>query len=92
MGRIVLLAKEEGDGDDRSRSVSPTYIIKRKATVCEDLNRSHPVVVGGLRSAWEVTWGGSLLCKGNNDWKRFWEDDSQGCSLSQPQNGLLTRA
>ena len=64
MGRIVLPVKEEGDGDGRSKGVSPTYIIKRKATVCEELSQSHPVVVGSLRSAWEATWGGSLLCKG----------------------------
>ena len=72
LGRIVLSVKEEGDGDGRSKSVSPTYIIKRKATIFEKLSQSHSVVVGSLRSAWEATWGGSLLCKGNNAWEGFW--------------------
>ena len=61
MGRIVLPVKEEGNGDSRSKGVSPTYIIKRKATVCEELSQSHLVVVGSLRSAWGATWGGQSI-------------------------------
>ena len=60
MGRIVLPVKEESNGDSRSKGVSPTYIIKRKATVCEELSQSHLVVVGSLRSAWGATWGGAV--------------------------------
>lgn len=71
MGRIVLPVKDEGDGDYRCKGVSPTYIINRKATVCEEVIPS-VVVVGSLRSAWEATWGDSLLCKGNNAWEEFW--------------------
>lgn len=60
MGLIVVPVKDEGDGEYRSKGVSPTYIIKRKAIVCEELSQSHQVVVGSLRSAWEATGGGAV--------------------------------